>query len=98
MNIFLQYFFPPLIASVLIIINEWVKRGFEKRKSKIKYKKWKMLFDKLRKNPGAFEPDSIDPKAIPYWLYYELLRDGLIEVDPYGGITLKRARIASSDF
>lgn len=96
MDFFLKYIFIPLIAFVLIIINEWVKRGFEKRKSKIKYKKWEILFENLKTQGTSINLDSIDSKEI--WVYYELLKDGLIEVDPYGGITLKRASIGSSDF
>ncbi len=88
----IYYVVIPLIASLLIILNEWLKRYLDAQREKKKYGYWLELFKKSQNKPNiAFEIDYPDDYI------YELLRDGLIEITDSGTFRIKRDSSTSTN-
>lgn len=86
------------IGSILIIINEWTKLCFEKRKQKKKFTIWSGLEQtEQEQKPPSLTVEQISKDANLYAeevesLLYEMVQEGTIQEGPFPG-TFTRYKI-----
>ncbi|MDA8170483.1 MAG: hypothetical protein M0Z48_01460 [Nitrospiraceae bacterium] len=73
-NVIIAAIIGAIVSGGLIILNEWVKRFFQKRHEKKKFKLWRKIF-----NEGIMgKVVIVEKKEDPPDLLYELHKDGVI--------------------
>jgi hypothetical protein len=79
MSILNTFLISGLISTFIILLNEWIKRGLDRRHKEKKLNIWKKIAVEGSHGLSIYEKDRD--------VIYELLVEGIVKIEPISGAT-----------